>query len=441
MLLIPLFAFNFEKEVISEIDNKILSYNPFDEDFVSETGNLATDVEDYVSDRIGFRDNMITAYTVINDKLFGEMAHPLYMYGKSGYVFNQLYANIEYTEFHSEFAKMIKKIQDYCEARDVPFVFVFEPSKASVMTDKLASGINYNRDWVNEFFAELDSLGVHYIDNTEILTEKYLEGEVVFNQKYNAGHWNDLGAFYGVNNIISYLQQYFPSLEENDLSDYMETQKLRTTLPTSKFPIYEFEDVYEPLKEYLKMRDEYYEELEIDESHNGFNYIINPEAEAVGSPKTLVFQGSYMNGMGHKFLQNAFGEYIAVHNYINVTNFDYYFNIFKPECVVFEVTEYTLNSSYFPIDSMKSMELNPNIEDLDASSYREISTKKLDIEIKDGKVLSVVTIDNIPSSTKYAYLKISNKYYDLRKLETGEYQVTVEAYLLKGNNFSVIVVD
>jgi hypothetical protein len=363
------------------------------------------------------------------------------MYGKSGYVFNQLYENIEYTEFHSEFAKMIKKIQDYCEDRDVPFVFVFEPSKASVMTDKLASGINYNRDWVNEFFAELDSLGVNYIDNTEILTEKYLEGEVVFNQKYNAGHWNDLGAFYGVNNIISYLQQYFPSLEENDLSDYTQTQKLRTTLPTSKFPIYEFEDVYEPLKEYLKIRDEYYEELEIDESHSGFNYVINQEAEAVGSPKTLVFQGSYMNGMGYKFLQNAFGEYIAVHNYINVTNFDYYFNIFKPECVVFEVTEHTVSSSYFPLDSMKAMDLNPNIEDLDTSSYREISTKKLDIEIKDGNVLSVVTIDGLPSSTKYAYLKISNKYYDLRKLETGEYQVTVEDYLLNGNNFSVIVVD
>ena len=44
--------------------------------------------------------------------------------------------------------------------------------------------------------------------------------------------------------------------------------------------------------------------------------------------------------MGFKFLQTGLGEYIHVHNYENVLNFAYYFNIFQPECVVVEAAEY-----------------------------------------------------------------------------------------------------
>lgn len=34
-----------------------------------------------------------------------------------------------------------------------------------------------------------------------------------------------------------------------------------------------------------------------------------------------------MNGYGYKYLQNAFGEYIYVHDYQNILNFPYYYNI------------------------------------------------------------------------------------------------------------------
>ncbi|MEG0826055.1 MAG: hypothetical protein RR404_01155 [Bacilli bacterium] len=44
-------------------------------------------------------------------------------------------------------------------------------------------------------------------------------------------------------------------------------------------------------------------------------------------PKVLVYQGSYLNGR-YKYFESNFKEYIAVHNYDNIINFDYYFNIF-----------------------------------------------------------------------------------------------------------------
>ena len=36
-----------------------------------------------------------------------------------------------------------------------------------------------------------------------------------------------------------------------------------------------------------------------------------------------------MNGYGAKYMQNAFREYIHVHDYQNVLNFPYYFNIWE----------------------------------------------------------------------------------------------------------------
>ena len=83
ILCIPLLKFNFTAEAISEIDNRKLAENPLkikNEDFT-------VNVENYVNDRIGYRSEMITTYTVLNDKLFNTMVHPIYTYGKQGYVF------------------------------------------------------------------------------------------------------------------------------------------------------------------------------------------------------------------------------------------------------------------------------------------------------------------------------------------------------------------
>ena len=64
----PLAHFNTTPEAVSEIDNRILAENPFGLD-----GDLTLNIQNYVNDRIGFRDEMITAYTVLNDKLFHKM--------------------------------------------------------------------------------------------------------------------------------------------------------------------------------------------------------------------------------------------------------------------------------------------------------------------------------------------------------------------------------
>ncbi|MFQ9801587.1 MAG: hypothetical protein ACLR23_24750 [Clostridia bacterium] len=78
-------GFNLEPDSISEIDNRKLTTFPT----IGE-GDFTDSVENYVSDRIGFRTWAIDTFTWLNDKLFNEMVHPTYTYGKDGYVFFKL---------------------------------------------------------------------------------------------------------------------------------------------------------------------------------------------------------------------------------------------------------------------------------------------------------------------------------------------------------------
>lgn len=63
LLLLPVLAFDFREDAVSEIDNRKLSGNPFSEEAMA-SGDLTGNIEKYVEDRIGFRDKMILSYTV-----------------------------------------------------------------------------------------------------------------------------------------------------------------------------------------------------------------------------------------------------------------------------------------------------------------------------------------------------------------------------------------
>lgn len=430
MILTPVTMMNTEPDSISKIDNRALAKFPFGEG--APKGDLTRNIESYVQDRIGFREKMILAFTMLNDKLFGKMVHPTYCYGKDGYVFFKMGANVRYGEFHETFADMVKKIQTYCEERDIPFLFAFDPAKTSVLTQYLPRGANYDSSWVKTFSAALDKRGVNYVDNTGLLIQKTQNGEAVFNQKFDAGHWNDLGAFYGVNNMLSAMHDKLSTVHVNRMDEFNITKRLETSLPVSTFPIHE----YVPVFSFKNLSEENYTKLYIDEVERnprfrGFNYFVNNERLSQGSPKVLVFQGSYMNGKGNKYLRNSFGEYVAVHNYQNVINFPYYFNIFKPDYVLFEVTEYTFNNGYFDMKRMKSMNLNPLLADVLSNNDKQLVHRALntsEIKVEEGKMLAKITWTGGPKGG-FVWLLLGDEEFDMIRShdKADTYYVTVPA--------------
>lgn len=357
LILLPIITFNYKPNQVSEIDNRNLTEWPFGAEGVED---LSGQIEAYVDDRIGFRSQMIEAYTALHDKMFDVMVHPTYTYGKDGYIFFKIPRTPDgMNPWLYAFADMVEEIQEFCQEREIPFLFVLNPAKLSVLQEYIPDGVEYSNEWVRELDQELQKRGICFIDLTDLLIEKTEEGEVVFNRKYNAGHWNDLGAFYGVNAMIETLNENYPQLDIplNKKEDFEITMIPQNSLQVSRFAIEDEEPIFS-LKREFEEKTEEYPDLELHEQFRGFNYRVAKDRKLEDGNRLLCFQGSYMNGMGYKFLINSFDEYIAIHDYQNILNFEYYFDLFDPDIVIFEAAEYTLNSdAYFDSAGMEQFHL------------------------------------------------------------------------------------
>lgn len=404
LLLIPLFFFNWKKDYISEIDNRKLSEFPSLAQINSDTFK---NISNFFKDRLGFREDMITLYTNVHKNLLNTLVHPSYIYGKDNYVFFDLYQK-SFTDHTEHFVQSLNEVAKYIESRGAKFYVVLNPEKTSVYTEKLPEGVHYNRLWLDTLEEKLTESNINWIDNVDVLKEKS-KSEMVYNKQYDAGHWNDTGAFYGTNNILEFISKDFPNVHPHSKDDFTITEENRQYLPTSKIEVNELVPVYS-LKEtnVEDLTGKYDLFINRDSQQNHFSYFKNNTEAANDLPKALVFQGSYLNGR-EKYLEDRFKEYIAIHNYQNIFDIDYYMNLFQPDIVIFEVAEYTIHDQYFSYEKMEEMKLNPPLNK--DALLENVSKKNVTIE---GEVVSKVSFMDENDEIEFAYLKSNDDYYDFR---------------------------
>lgn len=56
--------------------------------------------------------------------------------------------------------------------------------------------------------------------------------------------------------------------------------------------------------------EDYHGEVALDDRYHAFAHLVNDAVSESDTPRTLAFQGSYMNGKGWPYLGNALHEYI-----------------------------------------------------------------------------------------------------------------------------------
>ena len=132
-----------------------------------------------------------------------------------------------------------------------------------------------------------------------------------------------------------------------------------------------------------------------------------------------------MNKFGYKYLANAFGEYIHIHDYQNVLDFPYYYNIFKPDCVIFEVAEYTFTNTYFDYEGMTQFNPNPPLDVMDTLeiSKTEQALPTEQISVEQGTQLTKIYW-NTDLYYEYVWLSLGTETYDMKETENG-YEVTL----------------
>ena len=421
ILLLPVFTMNVQENVVSEIDNRTLAEVPT----FGQKG-FTQAFEAYLSDRIGGRTQMVTAYQNLNRHLFHEMVHPTYTYGKDGYVFFKMHNNIQYGDFHKAFADMVIKIKVYCNARNVPFYFLFSPEKISVYRQHLPKGVVYEDDWVTQLIATLEEAGVVCVNNAEYLKEQSQQSQV-FNQVYDAGHWNDCGCFMGMNHLFSKMHQQFPAVRELTEDDFNISKKLETSLPASKFPISEEVPVFALKQGYADLTDTLRAEVEVDKRYPHLHYYLNNAPDAGQLPKVLIFQGSYLNGRPQFLLSNTSVD-IGVHNYQNILNFSYWFNLVNPDAVIFEIAEYTFANQYFDYEKMKQFTLSPVLSPSTALQWSETTPElplKTDVCLIKGSATDTLTVKRRFSDAHWAWLYTNGRTLEMSRNADGFLSVKV----------------
>ncbi len=144
---------------------------------------------------------------------------------------------------------------------------------------------------------------------------------------------------------------------------------------------------------------------------------INKKNLEINKPKILIFQGSYMNGMGYKFFQNSFGEYIFVHAYQNITQIDYFMNLFQPDCVVFETVEYTVSDGYYSLSAMETARFNPGLATVSKDNQISSDVSLDQFTVKAGKAITELFMPLEGHEDQYVYLKINDQIYDLEGVD------------------------
>ncbi|MGG7213270.1 alginate O-acetyltransferase [Clostridium nigeriense] len=415
IIMIPIFTFNLKKNQISEIDNRMLT----DIEDIFNGQSVKVNIESYINDRIGLRTSLVNIYTKSMDVLFDEMVHPNYQYGKDGYVFSKVSENEFNPEFQEVYADFIEKFEDYCISRGIGFLYAVEPSKEVVYTEYLPEGFNYSNENLDYFLKLLSEKNVNFTNNVDNLL-KYKNEILLYDKEYDARHWNETGAIVGISNILEDLNFIDNRIGNFDINNYEVVESVNGKLPNSNFDINEKTIKYNLINDNSKMVNDFNAELRLDENYHNFSYYKNDDNR--NGPKILIFAGSYFNDK-EKFLTNKFSELIKIHNYRNVIDYEYYINIFNPDIVLFESTEYTHMNYYFPLNGMKNKIYKKNImeyKDLTNDDFVKVENTYFD------KSKTSITNFSIPIESQellYAYANINNRILDcnINKLDNQSY--------------------
>jgi len=345
VLVVPFATMNFKPNQTSDIDNKILAEFPE----ITPSTETVEGLEQYVDDRVGFREEAIGFYTTAVDKIFGVMIHPLFMYGKDGHIF---YKDPDYIaayqrlntdeEYLGSLTDFLVKTDEYLKEKNIKFLYFLCPDKKTIYSEYFPDSIHVKQDEKTVISVMKDNLnktGVEYVIPDEELLEAK-KSQVVYNKMYDATHWNEFGSMLGQKKLDEHIQQWFSDVKPLTEDDFTLDYVNMTNLDTSDFPINDEVPVY-TLKEDTAQEATYYLEPYLDINTTTFySHYINP---AVTNGKILlVFTDSYF-ATYHKYYNNRFSEVYYVHR----QNFDflqYMVDLVMPSVVIFETAERSITS-------------------------------------------------------------------------------------------------
>lgn len=340
-IVIPCVTMNVKKDQVSMVDNEKLP------EIEGALWELPVTLENYVNKRIGFRKESLDLYQYLNEKIFGYMDHPLYMYGEDGHVFyhgENYLADFQHTNLDSEWAKVfaltLQHMSNITREHDSELIYMLIPDKKTVYSECFPQSVNVKGDdsRTNQVLDELSKTTVNwmYFKETMINAKNRFK---VNNTIYDPVHWNENGAFVCYQELYERIREIHPELNSLEMDDYVIEEKIEDSQIISEYKIYD-EVPYYILKEDSAIDDTKWLEENVtfqDETVKHSRYI-NPNASS--QLKLLVLHDSYMDNH-EKFFKDNFSEitFIRRRNPLNLELYESYLQILSPDIVILENPE------------------------------------------------------------------------------------------------------
>ena len=356
LLFIPLLKINTAEHVESEAENRTLTAWPgmgFHSEINAWYGH-------YMEDRIGFRESAIVFFNRMTYDIFHEFSESLHMHGKNDYIFpadEGYIKSYQRTETNEEIVDnlvvYLQRTSEYLEQKGIPFVFLAGLDKKSIYSRYFPESIHVKEDekTTMELLTEkLSDADVPFVIPVQEFTEESLHSQI-YNKKYDSAHWNDLGAFIGlqlVSKEFASVDRTAPLLSEEDFKlSYEQKDKIEFL----DVPIADTIPIYTPVKKRKLKSDA----LLLGETQvilgTSMQHYYNKKAK---TDKTiLIFHDSYLQD-NHKFFTYDYKEVymISRQNYEVV---QYYVNLLEPDFVLFENAERAFADDLHAYDRLRDI--------------------------------------------------------------------------------------
>jgi hypothetical protein len=189
--------------------------------------NYITGFDKYYTDNFSLRDNYIKYYNNFEYYLFGVSPVPdEVIVGRQGWFYLQsCVANYKGTNCFSadEISRICRELEfrtKWCRLRNARYYVVIVPDKMTIYPEYLPDQvIKVKENNRYDQMAQLDGRnGISIIDLKKRLLQHKRDGYDIY--QHTDDHWNDLGAYYGYQEILTRLSNNFTALSPLPLSDY-----------------------------------------------------------------------------------------------------------------------------------------------------------------------------------------------------------------------------
>ncbi len=205
LLALPMLSMPFFKDQESAEKREMAAFPPVMRDGAINS-RFAGELDDYVRDHIGFRNQMVEGNTFLLAKLFGESAEDDVILGTDGWLYYEGtardYLNIPtMTERAvSNAAHSLKMLQDFAAAQGADFVLAIIPNKNSLYGENMPSRFKALKQDGN-YELLMKALAKEGVNTADVLGALAAENRVLYQQTDT--HWTYEGALVGYRSILA----------------------------------------------------------------------------------------------------------------------------------------------------------------------------------------------------------------------------------------------